>query len=196
MSVIESDFFSSDTVLWSRKSSERPQSGGVLREWLFSLPIPAHTPVTKRQPARVPMPPTFELNAGKNDNSPGTVSLASVQYMLKVVITKANLMKSKERLVAPIVYLTQTDDLAWLSQERRRAMMEHMPIAGPQRDWAKHVETFTFEKHLFKTNKTAFRLELLLPFPLKYARMSIALQHGCILLMLDCFKDKKPYLSK
>ncbi|KAL7008185.1 hypothetical protein EMMF5_002367 [Cystobasidiomycetes sp. EMM_F5] len=90
---------------------------------------------------------------------------------IKVIVTKANLMRSKERLIAPIVYLSQNPQLDWLSQERRRAIADNMPIAGPQRDWHAHTETIVFEKALFKTAKTAYKLELLVPSPIRFAKV-------------------------
>lgn len=80
-------------------------------------------------------------------------------------------MRQNERLFAPIVYLTRANDLSFLSNARRQALVVNSPLPSPTEapdSWQGRVEEKTFKKGFFSSKKSGYKVAMLLPAPLIY----------------------------
>ena len=132
-----------------------------------------------------PMPPTFAVKKTKDDITPGHVHNAFITYEVQVSVVRDG-GRSNEKLVAPFVYLSQHQDLDFLSQARRHALMEKsvLPFPGSHvPGWHCHKETVTFDKGVFSSVKRNYELEVFIPDPDTYARKRGILQASKALLI-------------
>lgn len=119
-----------------------------------------------------PMPPTFALKKEKDEISPGHVPNAFITYEVQISVVRDS-GRTKDKLVAPVVYLSQQQDLDFLSQARRHALMEKTVLSfpGPYADgWHCHKETVSFDKGVFSSVKRVYNIEVFIPAPDTYAR--------------------------
>lgn len=119
-----------------------------------------------------PMPPTFAVKKENDEIMPGHVTNAFITYEVRISVIRDG-GRSKDRLEAPFVYLSQRQDLDFLSQARRHALMEKTMLSFPGAHadgWHCHQETVTFDKSVFSSIKRSYNVEVFIPAPDVYAR--------------------------
>lgn len=87
---------------------------------------------------------------------------------VKVTLARKGLLRQNERFFAPIVYLTRQKDLSFLSEGRRRALLQSQPLPPPQEapdSWQGRADERNVRKGLFGTKKINYKIAVLLPTP-------------------------------
>lgn len=121
------------------------------------------------------MPPTFAVKKDKDDITPGHVHNAFITYEVQISVTRDG-GRSKDKLVAPFVYLSQRQDIDFLSQARRHALMEKSVLPFPDSvsaAWHCQKESVSFDKNHFSSVKRKYDIEIFIPAPDIYGRESI-----------------------
>lgn len=100
---------------------------------------------------------------------------ASLSYV-KVTMARKGFLRPNERLFAPIVYLARETDISFMSNARRAALVQSIPLPSPLEapdDWESRSEERQVRKGLFGIGKkTAYKAALLLPKPLVFGSES------------------------
>ena len=90
-------------------------------------------------------------------------------------MARKGFLRPNERLFAPIVYLARETNISFMSNARRAALVQSIPLPSPLEapdDWERRTEERQVRKGLFGSKKTAYKAALLLPKPLIFGSES------------------------
>lgn len=167
--------------LWTNANrSADPSKLQGTHSFAFELHIPSH--VSRPGPAglaseRMRPPPSFTLNTTPNDIEPSGTEWASCRYFLKVTLGRRGLLKSNERWMVPVVYVSRQHEPP-VSDARMLAQAAGQLIPGPLEDpggWAGKQIEHPVKRGLFArgpAKQARYEAELLLPTPAQFARTS------------------------
>lgn len=88
--------------------------------------------------------------------------------MVKVTLARRGLLKSNERLLAPIIYLPRQLSLSFLSEPRRHAILCDGNLAAPNDagdSWQQISENKILKSGLFGNKQANYSFRILIPKP-------------------------------
>lgn len=171
-----------DTFLPANESSDPAKLQGRF-EFPFELKLPGRFPV-QTDPAspilarsRAP-PPSFVLSGTAGPDATGLTKgaeWASARYYIKVTLARKGLLKINERFITPLIYVPCHAEPE-VSPLRAVALAQGRPTPGPLEDptgWAEQKVRHTVKRGVWNGKKAWYEVSLLLPVPLRFARLSV-----------------------